>query len=317
VPLWVIGVVAVAPFVITILLAWRAASSVEDAIAVAAARRLGVPAPTRVRTAAPLPVHRRVSSTTRIRLLPGAEPLRLVMVTLMAGLSLLSFVGAIVTAMLWLDSRDVGVLPTERRRTWDALEALRAVSGGVIAALLVAVFAWTLVTVFNVRKTTGRRFNPLVAASCWPAAAAVVWWIADHVAAEESIGRIVLGFAAQAAALAVPFVVLERGAAAVGARRTPFRIVYVLGVLMLIHVQGLGGLLQLPDSVETTEIGRLSAYLAIGALIQLCSTLAVTDACRSLSASCRHEADHHNMLVDARGDARDPNSRSANATTSP
>jgi hypothetical protein len=316
VPLWVIAVVAVAPFVITILLAWRAASSVEDAIAVAAARRLGVPAPTRVRAAAPLPVHRRVSSTTRIQLLPGAEPLRLVMVTLMAGQSLLSFVGAIVTAMLWLDSRDAGVLLSERRRVWDVLDALRVVSGGVIAALLVAVIAWTMVTVVNVRRTTGRRFNPLIAASCWPAAAATVWWIADRMTADESIGRVVLGFVAQAAALAVPFLVLERSATAVGARRTPFRIVYVLGVVMLIHVQGLGGLLQLPDSVATTEIGRLSAYLAIGALIQLCSTLAVTDACRSLSHSCRHEADHHNMLVDARGDARDPHGRPARATTS-
>jgi hypothetical protein len=66
---------------------------------------------------------------------------------------------------------------------------------------------------------------------------------------------------------------------------------------MLVHVQGLGGLSRLPDSLTDTDIGRLSGYLAIGALIQLCSTLSVTEGCHALSRACRHEADHHNMLV--------------------
>ncbi len=313
VPLWVVAVVAVAPCVITVLLAWRAASSVEDAIVVAAGRRLGVTAPARTHKAAS-PANRRISPTDPIELVPGAEMLRLVMVTLMAGQALLSLVGAIVTSMLWLDSRDTGVLPAERQRTWDALDALRAASGGVVVALLVAVFLWTIVTVINVRRTSGRRFNPLFAAVCWPAAAGAVWWIADRVIVGSSIGGVVLGFAAQAAVLAVPFLVLERNADAVGARRTPLRIVYVLGVVLLVHIQGLGGLLRLPESLTTTDIGRLAGYLAIGALIQLCSTLAVTDACRSLSRSCRHEADHHNMLVDARAGGRD---RVASASKSP
>jgi hypothetical protein len=121
---------------------------------------------------------------------------------------------------------------------------------------------------------------------------------------DGSTGRVVAGFAAQAAVLAVPLVILERYAEAVGARRTPLRIVYVLAVVLLVHVQGLGGLLRLPDSVTSTEIGRLAGFLAIGALIQLCSTLAVTDACRAISQTCRHEADHHNMLVESRNAAR-------------
>ena len=187
----------------------------------------------------------------------------------------------------------------------------------MIAALLVAVFAWTFVTVVNVRRTSGRRFNPVFAALCWPLAAGAVWWIADRMIVDASAGRVVLGFAAQAAVLSVPFLVLERSADAVGARRTPLRIVYVLGVLLLVHVQGLGGLLRLPDSVTSTEIGRLSGYLAIGALIQLCSTLAVTEACHSLSRSSRHEADHHNMLVDARSASRDRAVPSSKATPTP
>jgi hypothetical protein len=302
VPLWVVAVVAVAPCVITILLAWRAASSVEDAITVAAARRRldGAPLPTRVRKAPRSAAGRRVAPAERIELLPGVGLLRLVMVTLVAGLALLSLVGAIVTGLLWMDSRDAGVLPAERQQTWDSLDALRAASVGVIVALVVAVVAWTFLTVINVRRTSGRRFNPLFAAACWPAAAIAVWWIADRMIVDASAGSVVLGFAAQAAVLALPFLVLERIADGVGARRSPIRIVYVLGVVLLIHVQGLGGLMRLPDSATTTEIGRLAGYLAIGALIQLCSTLAVTDACHALSRTCRHEADHHNMLVEAR-----------------
>jgi hypothetical protein len=244
-------------------------------------------------------------------LVSGAEVLRLVMVTLIAGLALLSLVGAIVTGLLWMDARDVGVLPAERERTWDALDALRAASAGVGAALLVAGVAWTFLTVVNVRRVSDRRVNPVVAAVCWPAAAVAIWWIADRMIVDATNSSVVLGFVAQAAVLAVPFLVLERSAEAIDARRTPLRIVYVLGVVLLVHVQGLGGLLRLPDSATTTEVGRLAGYLAIGALIQLCSTLAVTDACRALSRACRHEADHHNMLVEARsaaapGTARTP-----------
>jgi hypothetical protein len=306
VPLWVVAVVAIAPCVITVLLAWRAASSVEDAITVAAARRRvgGAPSSTRIRRASPSGSRRRVAATERIELLAGTEVFRLVMVTLVAGLALLSLVGAIVTGLLWMDSRDTGVLPAERQRTWDALDALRAASTGVIAALLVTVVAWTLLTVINVRRTSGRRFNPLLAALSWPAAAGAVWWIADAMIVDATIGSVVLGFAAQAAVFAVPFLIIERGADAVGARRTPLRIVYVLGVVLLVHVQGLGGLLRLPDAATTTtQIGRLAGYLAIGALIQLCSTLAITEACHAISRTCRHEADHHNMLVEARRSA--------------
>jgi hypothetical protein len=306
VPLWVIAVVSIAPCVITVLLAWRAAASVEDAITVAAARRGSGPREqTRAATRSNLPVDPRVAAGERIELLPGAELLRLVTVTLMAGLALLSLVGAIVVGMLWLDSVDTGVLPAQRQRSWDALDALRAASAGVVAALLVAVFTWTFVAVINVRRTTRRRFNPLFAAACWPAAAFAVWWIADRLVVDQSTSEVVLGFAAQAAVLAVPFLVLERVANAVGARRTPLRIVYVLAVVLLVHVQGLGGVLRLPDSVTTTDVGRLCGYLVIGALIQLCSTLAVTDACRGVSRSYQHEADRHNMLVDARSAAGD------------
>lgn len=310
-PLWVIAVAAIGPCVVVVLLAWRAASSVEDAFRVASARR-GHAMPGEAPAVAGSPVQRRVITPDRIDridLFPGAELLRLVTVTLLAGAALLSVVGAGVTALLWLDSRDTGVLPAERQRVWNTLDALGAASSLVTITLVAAVSMWTFVTVLNVRMTSGRRRNPVLAALAWPASAAAVWWIADRVIVDASMGRVVLGFAAQAGVLFVPFLLLERSADAVGARRTPLRIVYSLAVVLVVHVQGLGGLARLPDSVSTTEVGRLAGYLAIGALIQLCSTLAVTEACRSMSRACRHEADHHNMLVDqhvASGRGREP-----------
>ena len=298
-PLWVVAVVGIAPCVIVVLLAWRAASSVEDAINVASARREGTSRTTSTGSTKSRPVRSGLSPEriARIELLPGAELLRLVIVTLVAGLALLSVVGAIVTTMLWLDSRDTGLIAAERARTWDTLDALRAASAGVTIALLAAASAWSFVIVLNVRAASGRRRNPIIAAVAWPLAAAAVWWIADQMIVDGTIGRVVVGFAAQAAVLVVPFLVLERSAEAIEARRTPLRIVYVLVVVLLVHVQGLGGLSRLPDTVTTTDLGRLAGYLAIGALILLCTTLAVTEACRALWRACRYEADHHNMLV--------------------
>jgi len=298
-PLWMIAVVAIAPCIVTVLLAWRAASSVEDAVTVAASRRR-VGAAMAVPRAEHAPSQPRVASrdlSERIKVLPGADTLRLAMVTFLAGAALLSLVGAGLVGLLWFDSRDTGVLPVQRQRAWDALEALEVASRGVTIALIAAVSAWTFVIVLNIRMTSGRRRNPVIATLAWPAAAGAIWWIADRVVADASVRAVMVGFAAQAAVLAVPLLLLERSAATIGARRTPLRIVYALGVVLLVHVQGLGGLSNFPDAVTTAAVGRLAGFLMVGALIQLCSTLAVTEACRTMSQACRHEADHHNMLV--------------------
>ena len=233
----------------------------------------------------------------RIEVLPGADTLRLALCTFLAGAALLGLVGAGLVGLLWFDSRDTGVLPVQRQRAWDALEALEVASRGVTIALIAAVSAWTFVIVLNIRMTSGHRRNPVIATLAWPAAAGAIWWVADRVVADASMSMVMVGFAVQAAVLAVPLLVLERSAATIGARRTPLRIVYASGVVLLVHVQGPGGLSNLPDAVTTAAVGRLAGYLVIGALIQLCTTLAVTEACRTMSLACRHEADHHNMLV--------------------
>jgi len=298
-PMWMIAVVAIAPCIVTLVLAWRAASSVEDAVTVAASRRR-VGAPMAVPRAERTPSQPRVASrglTERIEVLPGADTLRLVTVTFLAGAALLGLVGAGVVGLLWFDSRDTGVLPVERQRAWDALEALEVASRGVTIALIAAVSAWTFVIVLNIRMTSGQRRNPVIATLAWPAAAGAIWWIADRVVADASVQAVMVGFGVQAAVLAVPLLVLERSAATIGARRTPLRIVYASGVVLLVHVQGLGGLSNLPDAVTTAAVGRLAGYLMVGALIQLFSTLAITEACRTMSLACRQQADHHNMLV--------------------
>jgi len=313
VPPWVIAVAAIVASTATVVLAWRAGSSMEDAMSAAASRRQpGASTPGVVAQVEARPMQRQVTTAarttaarmTRINLVPGVEALRFGIASLMVGLALLSGIGAVVTAMLWLDSRDTGVVAAERQRTRETLEALSAGSMGVAMVLLVAAAAWTFVTVLNVRMTSGRRRHPAIAALAWPGAAGTIWWIAHRVIVDGSVGSLLLGFAAQALALAVPFHLLLRSAAAVGARRTPLRIAYVLGVVLLAHVQGPGGLHRLPDPVTTTEVGRFVGYLAIGALIQLCAALAVTEACRALSRSCRHEAQRHNMLVDQRSSHR-------------
>ena len=98
----------------------------------------------------------------------------------------------------------------------------------------------------------------------------------------------------------VPFLVLEHCADTIGARRTPIRISYAFGVVLLVHLQGLGGLSTIQETSDPTDLARIGGYLAIGALVQLMSTMAVTEACRSMTRAALHEAEHHNMLVDQR-----------------
>jgi hypothetical protein len=301
VPLWVVAVVAIAPCVIVLLLGWRAAATVEEAVLLAAERRSGrpsvKPATLGFLAAARDRGHRESLATRkRVRLIPGADLLRLGIVTTLAGLALLSVVGAAVMGMFWLQSDDGVLTPSQRTRAWDALDVLHSGVRVVGFALLALTCVWTFVAVANVRFASGRRRNPLLAAAAWPAAAVAFWMIADRMIVDGSIGEIVLGFAAQAAVLYVPFRLLERAAAAVDARRTPVRMAFMAGVVLTVYMQALGGLTTF-DASTTTTTGRLAAFLALGALLQLLSTLAVTEACRTIENATEHEAELTNALV--------------------
>ena len=309
-PLWVVGVVAIAPCVIVVLLGWRAAASVEEAITMAADRRRrsplaapGTVAPARrVRPTSKSKGHRasKVATRSRVRLIPGDDLLRLATVTLLAGLALLTIVGAAVMFMFWQESSDGLLLPSQRDRAWDSFATLHAGARVVGLSLIALVSIWTFVAVSNVRMASGRRRNPFVAALAWPAAAIGFWVLADRLVDGQPAGSVIVGFAAQAAVLYVPFFLLERAAEAVDARRTPVRITYAFGVVLLVYVQALGGVSTIDQTDDTTELGRLAGFLALGALIQLLSTLAVTDACRVIETATEREAAAHNALVDQR-----------------
>jgi hypothetical protein len=304
-PLWVIAVVAIAPCIVVILLAWRAADSVEEAIGFAFGRRGGAhefdskPTPG---TKAPDQTAVRVQSTVdirrRVRQLPGANLLRLAVVALLAGLALLSLIGAVVMFLFWQQSNDAELLPSQIDRAWDAIAALHRAERVIALAVVGLTSLWTFVAVLNVRMASGRRRNPLVAALAWPAAAVGLWKIADSLIVDQPTSSVIAGFIAQAAVLYVPFFLLERSADAVGARRTPVRIAYILGVVLLVYIQGLGGLSTISDSTEDVHYGRLAGYLALGALVQLLSTLAVTDASRAITDAATREAEHHNLLAE-------------------
>ena len=147
--------------------------------------------------------------------------------------------------------------------------------------------------------TSGRRRNPLIAAVAWPAVAMGIWVLADRLAADPSVGAIILGFGAQAALLYVPFFLLERTADVVDARRAPLRVAYGVGVVLLVYFQTLGGLTTIEQSADA-NFGRLAGFLALGALLELLSTLAVSEACRAIESATEHEALLHNALVDQR-----------------
>jgi hypothetical protein len=304
-PLWVVGVVAIVPCVVVVVLAWRDAASVEEAVVLAADRRGRSAGPTRRGVLS----GRRVSAARldasayatrrRVRLIPGADLLRLCMVTLLAGLALLTMIGSAISLLFWSESDDGVLLPGQRMRAWDALEVLQTAARVVAFGLVALVTIWTFVAVFNARLASGRRRNPIVAAAAWPAAAVGLWIVADRLVADQSVGMMVVGFALQAAMLYVPFFLLERSADAVDARRTPIGITYILGIVLLVYLQAIGSFATIQESADT-DFGRVAAYLGIAALLQLLSTLAVTEACRTLDAATAREADTVNALVDQR-----------------
>jgi hypothetical protein len=306
IPLWLVGVVAVVPCVIIVLLAWRAAGTVEEALQLAADRRDGRRDVTRTtgirsrliirRTGAR---HAAVAKRKRVRLIPGANLFRLVIVTMLAGLALLTLVGAVVMFMFWLESREGGLLPTQGQRAWDAIAVLHRGARVLGFALIALASIWTFVAVANARMASGRRRNPFIAAVSWPAVALGVWALADRFVDDQSVGMTALVYAAQAAALYIPFFLLGRAGDAVDARRTPLRLAYLAAVALVVYQQALGGLTTIEESPDT-DFGRLAVFLAIGALLQVFSTLAVTEACRTLEVATEHEAGVHNALVDQR-----------------
>lgn len=309
-PAWALGILALPPVAILHALAWRGGRAMEDAIEGAYRRRLGQHVSGIGRTSSSNALRRLVrvesgpsaalAGRSRIRLVPGAEIFRLSLMIAVSALALVSIVGALVMFLFWRESTDGLVLATQRERAWTALDNLQSLERLLAVGLVAVASIWAFVSVLNARLASGRRRNPILAAAAWPGAAYAIWFLAGRFSDSDSINEVVLGYAAQAAALYVPFFLLERAAVTVGARRGPLRLAYGLSAALLIHVQGLGGL---PTIVEITEIdrfGRLAGYLALAATLQLILTIAITDASHLITDSADVMADKHNFLAEQR-----------------
>lgn len=303
VPTWAVGVAAIVPATVLVLLGWRAAAAVETDIASAFHRRVGTKrAPSRRRSLFPSfsddgPNQALLREKGHIRQIPGGNLASAVITASMAGLALLSVVGAVVMYLFWQEGRDGVLLATQSEKAWDVLATLQSAERNVALVAMVVATVWAGIAVTNVRMASARRRNPLIGSLSWPLAGAGIWIIGDRFVADADAIGVVLGFAAQAALLYIPFAVLERSAEAVSSRRNPIRYAYALGVVLLVYIQGLGGLSNLTESNDSGDVGRIAGYLAVGALVQLLAMFAVTEASRSLVDSARHLADNHNQLV--------------------
>lgn len=308
-PAWALGIVALPPLVILLALSWRGGRAVEHAIGHAYDRRAGRHAAgvgcrwtTKVRRILRLSDRSSVELDTRrhVRVVPGADILRLALMTAVAALTLVSIVGALVMFLFWREAGDGTLLPSQRNRAWTALGGLQTLERMLAAGLVAIAAIWSFVSVLNARIASGRRRNPLLAAASWPAAAYAIWWLAGRLDDADTVVDALLVYGAQIVALYLPFFLLERSATAVGARRGPLRLAYSVSALLLIHIQGLGGLATLVEVNEIDRFGRLAGYLALAALLELIGTIAVTEASHLVADAAAAVADKHNFLADQR-----------------
>lgn len=213
----------------------------------------------------------------------AANKLRLAMATILSALCLLTIGGAVLVLLLWQQDRASGVLTTQLERTWELFDALRIIERWLAFAALAVATIWIAVATVNVRRATGIRRNPVIAAISLPIGVIGAWWIGRDIvaAADDWVGR-TSGFVLQVVFLAIPLLALLRVAQAADARSRPLRIVFLVSVVYLAQMQFLGGLSNVDQSSSSDEWARLGSYLIIGGLIQVLGALTVNEAARSI-----------------------------------
>ncbi len=223
---------------------------------------------------------------------PGTSVLRLVLSVVLSGLCLLTVGGAILLLLLWQQNRASGVLTSQLERTWDIFDQLRQVQQIVALIVVPVAMAWIALAAINVKRATGIRRDPIVAAASVPVGVFGAWYagreivsVADDFAGEAA------GTVLQAVLLAVPLLALLRIAQAAEARHRPARAAYLSAVAFLVHLQFFGGLSTIDQQSPSTEWGRLGAYLIISALLQVLGALSVNEAARAIEEGSQHRYD--------------------------
>jgi len=220
---------------------------------------------------------------------PGASIMRLVMTSMMSLLCLLTIAGSVLMLLLWQQNRSSGVLTTQIDRTWQLFGYLREIERWVAFGVVPVAVGWIVLATINVRRATGLRRNPIVAAGSLLLGIAGVWFVgANQVADADGPITKGVGIAIQAAFLAIPLIALERVAEAAEARHRPLRATYLIAVVYLAHLQGLGGLSTIEETNDPEKWGRLGAYLLIGGLIQVLGTLSANEAARAIEEGTEH-----------------------------
>ena len=209
--------------------------------------------------------------------------LRVVTTLLLAVLCLITIGGAILMLLLWQQDREAGVLSTQLDRTWDLFDTLRDVERWVAFGVVPVAIVWIVLATINVRRATGHRRNPIVAGGSLLVGVAGAWFIGDQIVtgADDWLGE-AAGFALQLVFLAIPLLALERVAVSAEARHGALRAAYVIGAVYLAQMQFLGGVSTVDRTADSSEWGRLGAYLVIGALLQVLGALAVNEAARAI-----------------------------------
>lgn len=221
--------------------------------------------------------------------LSGASVIRFVMSVLLSALCLLTVGGAILVLLLWQQDRASGVLTSQLDRTWDIFDILRRVERVVAFAVLPVATAWIALAAVNVKRATGIRRNPIVAAASLPIGVIGAWYIGREIvdAADDWVGQ-ASGVVLQAVFLAVPLLALLRVAQAAEARHRPLRATYVVAVGYIVGLQFLGGLSTVDQTSPADEWGRLGAYLIIATLLQVLGALSANEAARAIEEGTEH-----------------------------
>jgi hypothetical protein len=309
-----VGLIGVAlPASVFALLMYRATGAMEDALAFHTLRahqrpslrfylRSGFVPPSGF--AAALDDHEPRSA---VQLVPGPRLLRLLGVTALAGIALLSLVGGLVMVLFWREADAASLLPSQVDRAWRVVTRFREIERVVVLIALVLATLWALVVSVNARIVGRTKVSPLPAPLSIPLAALGVWIVGrSMVVPGESPTAVIVGLALQGAIVALPFLLLERVAESVGGRLTPLRIAYLCAVLLLVDIEGLGGLATIDAVADRERFGQMAGYLLLSALLLLLTTVAATDACRSLDDACRARARQRGEIVGQVSAAKQP-----------